>query len=194
MGIAVSGAPRLPQTSGTATPSGVFFLAVPFLFIRLLDWLEQQREPPREVLAGTVGRGTTAILPRGGGTGGLDGGRIPATSSSNPTPPGLCGESLSSGILSVIAGDNDSRVTYERLHSAYYCEDTGHQHHADRPGRVAVHIAAIVEEDSVDILSLKWRHDGLAKRQLGESLANRADTAVPRHTWFVLPYTWPSCR
>ena len=86
----------------------------------------------------------------------------------------------------MIAGENDSRATYERLHTpdarlvVANCEDTVNTNITLTVREVApqVHIAAIVEEeDSVDILNLSGATTVLPlKRQLGESLANRVET------------------
>ena len=91
--------------------------------------------------------------------------------------------------LSVVAGDNDSRATYERLRTVTArlvvanCEDTSNTNITLTVREVApdVHIAAVVEEDdSVDILQLSGATTVLPlKRQLGESLANRVDTGRP---------------
>ena len=88
--------------------------------------------------------------------------------------------------LSVVAGENDSRATYERLLTpaarlvVANCEDTVNTNITLTVREVApqVHIAAVVEEDdSVDILQLSGATTVLPlKRQLGESLANRVDT------------------
>jgi voltage-gated potassium channel len=88
--------------------------------------------------------------------------------------------------MSVVAGENDSRATYERLHTpaarlvVANCEDTVNTNITLTVREVApdVHIAAVVEEeDSVDILQLSGATTVLPlKRQLGESLANRVDT------------------
>lgn len=88
--------------------------------------------------------------------------------------------------LSVIAGENDSRATYERLHTqsarlvVANCEDTVNTNITLTVREVApdAPIAAVVEEeDSIDILQLSGATTVLPlKRQLGESLANRVDT------------------
>jgi Trk K+ transport system NAD-binding subunit len=88
--------------------------------------------------------------------------------------------------LSVVAGENDSRATYERLRTpaarmvVANCEDTVNTNITLTVREVApdVHIAAVVEEDdSVDILRLSGATTVLPlKHQLGESLANRVDT------------------
>ena len=86
----------------------------------------------------------------------------------------------------MIAGENDSRVTYERSRTprarmvVANCEDTVNTNITLTVREVApdVHIAAIVEEDdSVDILKLSGATTVLPlKHQLGEYLANRVDT------------------
>jgi voltage-gated potassium channel len=171
--------------------SGVVFLLVmlPFLFIRLFyaPWLESRvrLRAPREVHARTRGH---VIL-----------------TEYDPVAAGLVERLRTAGIpyfivepdaakaarfvseeLSVIAGENDSRVTYERLHTpgarlvVANCEDTVNTNITLTVREVApqVHVAAIVEEDdSVDILNLSGATTVLPlKRQLGESLANRVDT------------------
>ena len=88
--------------------------------------------------------------------------------------------------LSVIAGENDSRETYERLQTSSArlvvanCEDTANTNITLTVREVAprVHIAAVVEEeDSIDILTLSGATTVLPlKHQLGESLANRVNT------------------
>jgi voltage-gated potassium channel len=87
--------------------------------------------------------------------------------------------------LSVVTGESDSRVTYERLLApaarlvVANCEDTVNTNITLTVREVAphVHIAAVVEEeDSIDILQLSGATTVLPlKRQLGESLANRVD-------------------
>ena len=106
------------------------------------------------------------------------------TSSSSRTPAKAA--RFVSDELSVIAGENDSRATYERLRTpaarlvVANCEDTVNTNITLTVREVApdVHIAAVVEEDdSVDILQLSGATTVLPlKRQLGESLANRVDT------------------
>jgi voltage-gated potassium channel len=171
--------------------SGVVFLLVmlPFLFIRLFyaPWLESRvrLRAPREVRPGT--RGHVIITEY------------------DPIAVGLVRRLVDAGIpyfivepdpekaarfvsddLSVVAGDNDSRDTYERLRTldarlvVANCEDTVNTNITLTVREVApqVQLAAIVEEDdSVDILQLSGATTVLPlKRQLGESLANRADT------------------
>jgi voltage-gated potassium channel len=171
--------------------SGVVFLLVmlPFLFIRQFyaPWLESRMRlrAPREVRSETAGH---VII-----------------TEYDPVAVGLVERLRGAGIryyivepdaakaarfmsedVSVIAGENDSRETYERLNTAAArlvvanCEDTVNTNITLTVREVApdVHIAAVVEEDdSVDILELSGATTVLPlKRQLGESLANRVDT------------------
>jgi voltage-gated potassium channel len=170
--------------------SGVVFLLVmlPFLFISLFyaPWLESRvrLRAPRGVRPGTAGH---VII-----------------TEYDPVAAGLVERLRAAGIpyfivepdatraarfiaddLSVITGESDSRATYERLLApaarlvVANCEDTVNTNITLTVREVApsVHIAAVVEEeDSVDILSLSGATTVLPlKRQLGESLANRAD-------------------
>jgi voltage-gated potassium channel len=171
--------------------SGVVFLLVmlPFLFIRLFyaPWLESRvrLRAPREVRAGT--RGHVIITEYDAVAAGLverlNAAGIPYFIV-EPDPAKAA--RFVSEELSVIAGENDSRVTYERLHSpdarlvVANCEDTVNTNITLTVREVApqVHVAAIVEEeDSVDILHLSGATTVLPlKRQLGESLANRVET------------------
>ena len=171
--------------------SGVVFLLVmlPFLFIRLFyaPWLESRvrLRAPREVRAGT--RGHVVITEYDPVAAGLverlDAAGIPYFI---VEPDAAKAARFVSEDLSVIAGDNDSRVTYERLLTpdarlvVANCEDTANTNITLTVREVAplVHIAAIVEEDdSVDILNLSGASTVLPlKRQLGESLANRVET------------------
>src|SRR5687768_13679542 len=171
--------------------SGVVFLLVmlPFLFIRLFyaPWLESRvrLRAPREVRAGT--RGHVVITEYDAVAAGLVE-RLDAAGIAYfiVEPDAAKAARFVSEDLSVIAGDNDSRVTYERLHTAdarlvvANCEDTVNTNITLTVREVAplVHIAPIVEEeDSVDILQLSGASTVLPlKRQLGESLANRVDT------------------
>jgi Trk K+ transport system NAD-binding subunit len=171
--------------------SGVVFLLVmlPFLFIRLFyaPWLESRvrLRAPREVPAGTSGHVViteydpvaVGLVER------LEAAGIPYYIVE--PDPARAARFVDDG-LSVVAGENDSRATYERLHSAdarlviANCEDTVNTNITLTVREVAprVHVAAIVEEeDAVDILELSGATTVLAlKRQLGESLANRVDT------------------
>jgi Trk K+ transport system NAD-binding subunit len=88
--------------------------------------------------------------------------------------------------LWVIAGENDSRITYERLQTAAArlvvanCEDTVNTNITLTVREVAPHVPLVAvaeEEDSVDILQLSGATTVLPlKHKLGESLANRVDT------------------
>ena len=88
--------------------------------------------------------------------------------------------------LSVLAGENDNRATYERALVAdarlvvANCEDTTNTNITLTVREVApgVPVAAIVEEeDSVEVLELSGATAVLPlKHQLGEYLANRVDT------------------
>ena len=171
--------------------SGVVFLLVmlPFLFIRLFyaPWLESRvrLRAPREVRAGTTGHViiTEYDAVAAGLVERLDAAGIPYFI---VEPDAAKAARFVSDDLSVIAGENDSRATYERLHTpaarlvVANCEDTANTNITLTVREVApqVHIAAVVEEeDSVDILQLSGATTVLPlKRQLGESLANRVDT------------------
>ena len=171
--------------------SGVVFLLVmlPFLFIRLFyaPWLESRvrLRAPREVRAGTTGHViiTEYDAVAAGLVERLNAAAIPYFIV-EPDPAKAA--RFVSDDLSVIAGENDSRATYERLRTpaarlvVANCEDTANTNITLTVREVApqVHIAAVVEEeDSVDILQLSGATTVLPlKRQLGESLANRVDT------------------
>ena len=171
--------------------SGVVFLLVmlPFLFIRLFyaPWLESRvrLRAPREVRTGTTGHViiTEYDAVAAGLVERLDAAGIPYFI---VEPDHAKAARFVSDDLSVIAGENDSRTTYERLHApaarliVANCEDTANTNITLTVREVApkVHIAAVVEEeDSVDILQLSGATTVLPlKRQLGESLANRVDT------------------
>ena len=171
--------------------SGVVFLLVmlPFLFIRLFyaPWLEQRvrLRAPRQVRAGTKGHVivteydaiATGLVER------LEAAGIPyfVVETDAAKAARFVDEDLA-----VIAGENDSRVTYERMRTAdarlvvANCEDTVNTNITLTIREVAptVHIVAIVEEeDSVGVLTLSGATTVLPlKRQLGESLANRVNT------------------
>lgn len=170
--------------------SGVVFLLVmlPFLFIRLFyaPWLESRvrLRAPREVRSGTTGHviiteyDAVAI-------GLVERLRAAAIPYFIVEPDANNAARLVGEDLSVIAGENDSRATYERLQTGaarlvvVNCEDTANTNITLTVREVApeVHIAAVVEEeDSIDILELSGATTVLPlKRQLGESLANRVD-------------------
>jgi voltage-gated potassium channel len=171
--------------------SGVVFLLVmlPFLFIRLFyaPWLESRvrLRAPREVRAGTNGHViiTEYDAVAAGLVERLNAAAIPYFIV-EPDPARAA--RFVSDDLSVIAGENDSRATYERLRTSAArlvvanCEDTTNTNITLTVREVApqVHVAAVVEEeDSVDILQLSGATTVLPlKRQLGESLANRVET------------------
>ena len=171
--------------------SGVVFLLVmlPFLFIRLFyaPWLESRvrLRAPREVLATTSGHViiTEYDAVAAGLVERLDAAGIPYFIV-EPDPAKAA--RFVSDDRSVIAGENDSRTTYERLQTSTArlvvanCEDTVNTNITLTVREVApqVHVAAVVEEeDSIDILQLSGATTVLPlKRQLGESLANRVET------------------
>lgn len=170
--------------------SGVVFLLVmlPFLFIRLFyaPWLESRvrLRAPRDVRPGTAGHViiteydaiAVELVER-------------LTEAAIPyfivEPDPVKAARLVAENLSVVAGENDSRLTYERMRApgarivVANCEDTTNTNITLTVREIApdVHIAAIVEEeDSVDILRLSGATTVLPlKTQLGESLANRVD-------------------
>jgi voltage-gated potassium channel len=170
--------------------SGVVFLLVmlPFLFIRLFyaPWLEArvQLRAPREVPPGTKGHVilieydpiAVALIER------LRAAAIPYFI---VEPDAAKAARMVRDDVSVIAGDNDGRGTYERLRTPHAClvvancEDTVNTNVTLTVREVApdVHIVAIVEEeDSIDILHLSGATTVLPlKQRLGDSLANRAD-------------------
>jgi voltage-gated potassium channel len=169
--------------------SGVFFLLVvlPFLFIRLFyaPWLEARIRllAPRSVPSGT--RGHVIIVERDSIGAGLverlRGEQIPYFVIE--PDPAKAARLVSDGV-SVIAGESDSRATYERLAAdrarlvLANCEDTTNTNITLTTREVAptVPIVAIVEEeDSIDILELSGATTVLPlKHNLGEYLANRA--------------------
>jgi Trk K+ transport system NAD-binding subunit len=88
--------------------------------------------------------------------------------------------------ISVIAGENDSSATYQKVNAVAArmllanCEDTANTNITISAREIAprLRIAAIVEEeDSIDVLELSGATNVLPlKQQLGEYLANRVDT------------------
>jgi Trk K+ transport system NAD-binding subunit len=102
--------------------------------------------------------------------------------------PSRAGQLIGEGIA-VLAGENDSRLTYERAAASRArmvlanCEDTTNTNITLTIREVApeVGIVAIVEEqDSVDILELSGATTVLPlKHQLGAYLANRIDAGQP---------------
>jgi Trk K+ transport system NAD-binding subunit len=174
--------------------SGVVFLLVmlPFLFISLFyaPWLEAQvrLRAPREVPPGTSGHViiTEYDVIAAGLVGRLRHANIPYfILEPDPTIAArMAGEGLS-----VIAGDNDGRATYERLSSTSArlllanCEDTTNTNITLTAREVApsLPIVATVEEDgSVEILELSGATHVLPlKAQLGQYLAGRVAAGTP---------------
>jgi voltage-gated potassium channel len=174
--------------------SGVVFLLVmlPFLFIRLFyaPWLEARvrLRAPREVPAGTSGHVIIAeydaiaegLIER------LVVERIPYVVIE--PDPGRAGQ-LFGDRITVLAGENDNRLTYERAAAPTArmvlanCADTTNTNITLTVREVApkLPIATIVEEeDSVDILELSGATSVLPlKHQLGDYLANRVDSGKP---------------
>jgi voltage-gated potassium channel len=168
--------------------SGVFFLLVmlPFLFIRLFyaPWLEARvrlrapRAVPNDVSGHVVIAEYDAIaiglIER------LRAEQIPYFVI-EPDPP-QAARLVGDGVR-VIAGENDSRKTYEAMRASAArlvlanCEDTVNTNITLTTREVApdVTVAAIVEEeDSIDVLQLAGATNVLPlKSQLGEYLANR---------------------
>src|SRR5687768_3814971 len=171
--------------------SGVVFLLVmlPFLFIRLFyaPWLESRvrLRAPREVRSETAGH---VIITEydAVAVGLVERLRAAGIRYYIVEPDAAKAARFMSEDISVIAGENDSRETYERLQTSAArlvvanCEDTVNTNITLTVREVApqVHLAAVVEEeDSVDILQLSGATTVLPlKRQLGESLANRVET------------------
>ncbi|HWI16339.1 MAG TPA: NAD-binding protein [Vicinamibacterales bacterium] len=174
--------------------SGVVFLLVmlPFLFIRLFyaPWLEARvrLRAPRELPPGM--RDHVIIAEYDAIAAGLaerlTAERIPYVVIE--PDPGRAGQ-LFGDRISVLAGENDNRFTYERAGAPVArmvlanCEDTTNTNITLTVREVApdVAIVAIVEEqDSVDILQLSGATSVLAlKHQLGDYLANRIETGRP---------------
>ena len=170
--------------------SGVVLLLVmlPFLFISLFyaPWLEARvrQRAPREVPADTRGHVILTEYDT------IAASLIERLKSENipyfviEPDPGAAARLVGEG-LSVIAGDNDSGATYERINARQArmlianCEDTANTNITITAREVAPHIpiAAIAEEeDSVDVLELSGATHVLPlKQQLGEYLANRVD-------------------
>jgi voltage-gated potassium channel len=173
--------------------SGVVLLLVmlPFMFISLFyaPWLEARvrMRAPREVPQGMRGHVilteydaiAIGLIER------LRTDRIPyyVIEPDPTTAARLIGEGVA-----VIAGENDSSVTYQRTSAAgarmllANCEDTTNSNITITAREIApdLPIVAIVEEeDSIDVLELSGANTVLPlKHQLGEYLANRADTGV----------------
>src|SRR5688572_23556119 len=174
--------------------SGVVFLLVmlPFLFIRLFyaPWLEARvrLRAPREMPAGTSGHVIIAeydpvaegLIER------LVVEHIPYVIIE--PDPGRAGQ-LYGDRISVLAGENDNRLTYERAAAPAArmvlanCGDTTNTNITLTVREIAptLPITTIVEEeDSVEILELSGGTSVLPpKHQLGDYLANRVDTGKP---------------
>jgi voltage-gated potassium channel Kch len=170
--------------------SGVVFLLVmlPFLFVRLFyaPWLEARvrLRAPRRVpddLAGHVilsehDAVAAGLIER------LSADWIPYVV---VEPDAARAAQMVGDGVHVVAGDNDSRLTYERLRTPAArlvlanCEDTTNTNITLTVREVAPDVPVVAlaeEEDSVEILSLSGATTVLAlKRQLGEYLANRVD-------------------
>jgi len=170
--------------------SGVAFLLIllPFMFIRLFyaPWLEARvrLRAPREVPAGTSGH--VIIVEYDAVAAGLidrlTAERIPYVVIE---PDLVRAGQLAGDRVSVLAGDSDNRLTYERAGARAArlllanCEDTANTNITLTVREIApeLPIVAIVEEhDSIDILRLSGATSVLAlKHQLGDYLANRVD-------------------
>jgi len=171
--------------------SGVFLLLVmlPFLFISLFyaPWLEARvrLRAPREVPDGTTGHViitehdaiAASLIDR------LRTENIPyCVIEPDPTTAArLIGEGIQ-----VVAGNNDSGATYERVNAVAArmllanCEDTVNTNITITAREIAERlpiVAIVEEEDSVDVLQLSGASTVLPlKHQLGEYLANRVET------------------
>jgi Trk K+ transport system NAD-binding subunit len=174
--------------------SGVVFLLVmlPFLFIRLFyaPWLEARvrLRAPREVAAGTRGHVIIAEYdPIAAGLAErLASEQIPHVVI-EPDPARAA--QLFGERITVMAGENDNRRTYERAAASAArlllanCDDTINTNITLTVREVApeLPVVAIVEEqDSVDVLQLSGATAVLPlKHQLGDYLANRADAGRP---------------
>jgi Trk K+ transport system NAD-binding subunit len=174
--------------------SGVVFLLVmlPFLFIRLFyaPWLEARvrLRAPRELPATTKGHVIIAEYDAiaAGLTERLAAEQIPYVVI-EPDP--IRAAQMFGDRLQVLTGENDNRLTYERVRAASArlvlanCEDTTNTNITLTVREVAptVGIVAIVEEeDAVDILRLSGATSVLAlKHQLGAYLAGRIETGRP---------------
>jgi Trk K+ transport system NAD-binding subunit len=176
--------------------SGVVLLLVmlPFMFISLFyaPWLEARvrLRAPREVPEGT--RGHVILTEYDAIAIGL----VERLRSEHipyyviEPDPITAARMIGEGVM-VIAGDNDSSVTYQRANAKdalmllANCEDTTNTNITITAREIApdLPIAAIVEEeDSIDVLQLSGATTVLPlKHQLGEYLANRAATGSQAH-------------
>ncbi|HXE81310.1 MAG TPA: NAD-binding protein [Vicinamibacterales bacterium] len=171
--------------------SGVAFLLIllPFMFIRLFyaPWLEARvrLRAPREVPAGT--RGHVIIVEYDPIAAGLierlTAERIPyVVIEADPARAGQ----LAGDRVSVVAGESDNRITYERVAAASARlllanrDDTANTNITLTVREVAPElpiVAIVEEEDAIDVLRLSGATSVLAlKHQLGDYLANRVDT------------------
>jgi Trk K+ transport system NAD-binding subunit len=174
--------------------SGVVFLLVmlPFLFIRLFyaPWLEARvrLRAPREVPEGTKGHVIIAEFDA------VAAGLVERLGAEHVPyfviePDPARAAQLFGDRVSVLMGENDNRLTYERAAVASArmvlanCEDTTNTNITITVREVApeLPVAAIVEEqDAVDILQLSGATSVLPlKHQLGDYLANRVDAGRP---------------
>jgi Trk K+ transport system NAD-binding subunit len=174
--------------------SGVVFLLVmlPFLFIRLFyaPWLEARvrLRAPREVPEDMQGHVIIAEYDA------VAAGLIERLAAEDiryvvVEPDPVRAAQLFGERVFVIAGENDSRGTYERAAASRArlvlanCEDTTNTNMTLTIREVAstVPIVSIVEEqDSVDVLELSGATSVLPlKHQLGDYLANRVDVGKP---------------
>lgn len=173
--------------------SGVVLLLVmlPFLFISLFyaPWLEARvrLRAPRELRPGTSGH--VIITEHDPVAAGL----IERLAAENipyfivEPDPTQAAKFVAEGI-SVLAGDNDSSATYERLQARSArlllanCEDTTNTNITITAREIAPElpiVAIVEEEESVDVLELSGATTVLPlKQQLGEYLANRVDTGT----------------
>jgi voltage-gated potassium channel len=176
--------------------SGVVLLLVmlPFLFISLFyaPWLEARLRlrAPREVPRDTRGHViltefdaiATGLVPR------LETEKIPYFVI-EPDPV-VAARMIDAG-LHVIAGENDSSATYQRINATgarlllANCEDTTNTNITITAREIAADlpiVAIVEEEDSIDILQLSGATTVLPlKHRLGEYLASRADTGGDAH-------------
>jgi voltage-gated potassium channel len=176
--------------------SGVVLLLVmlPFMFISLFyaPWLEARvrLRAPRQVPEGTSGHVilteydavAISLIER------LRTEHIPYYVI-EPDPI-IAARMMGEGVR-VIAGENDSTATYERTNAnrarmlLAICEDTTNTNITITAREIApdLPIVAVVEEqDSIDVLHLSGATTVLPlKHQLGEYLANRADTRSEAH-------------
>ena len=172
--------------------SGVVLLLVmlPFMFISLFyaPWLEARvrLRAPREVPEGHRGARHPHRVR-------CDRRRVSSSGFAPSTfpyyviepDPATAARMIGEGIT-VIAGNNDSSATYQRINAVgarmllANCEDTVNTNITITAREIAPQlpiVAIVEEEDSVDVLQLSGATNVLPlKHQLGEYLANRVDT------------------